>query len=202
MTNKKTSIYDYDNDFAHYELDEKERKKLGQVWTPYSIIVKMLDKVEPSHWKDETRTQFDPTMGTGNFVIAILYRRIVEYKQDPLKALKNMYGVELDQKTLDYAHKRIEKFMAHFTNSKKKVHEIVMKNFVCSDIFKWNILDWRPKTPEEIERDEKEKKEKKKKLEQEEKEKKRKLEQENNLARFGLSKKSEEEIMAELGLVY
>ena len=200
--NTKTSIYDYDNDFAHYELNEKERKKLGQIWTPYSIIVKMMDKVDPSRWKDETRTQLDPTMGTGNIVIAMLYRRIVEYKQDPLKALKNTYGVELDQKTLDYAHKRIEKFMAHFTKSKKKVHEIVKHNFVCSDIFKWNILDWRPKTPEEIERDEKEKKEKKKKLEQEEKEKKRKLEQEKNLARFGLSKKSEEEIMAELGLVY
>lgn len=202
MTNKKTSIYDYDNDFAHYELNEKERKKLGQIWTPYSIIVKMMDKVDSSHWKDETKKNWDPTMGTGNIVIAMLYRRIVEYGQDPLKALKNTYGVELDQKTLDYAHKRIEKFMAHFTNSKKKVHEIVMKNFVCSDIFKWNAEEWRPMTPEEIERDEKEKKEKKKKLEQEEKEKKRKLEQEKNLARFGLSKKSEEEIMAELGLVY
>ena len=42
--NTKTSIYDYDNDFAHYELNEKERKKLGQVWTPYSIIGKMKQK--------------------------------------------------------------------------------------------------------------------------------------------------------------
>ena len=200
--NTKTSIYNYDNDFAHYELNEKERKKLGQVWTPYSIIERMMNKVDPSHWKDETNTIFDPTMGTGNIVIGMLYRRIVEYGQDPLKALKNTYGVELDQKTLDYAHKRIEKFMAHFTNSKKKVHEIVMKNFVCSDILKWNVNEWRPMTPEEIERREKEQKEKKRKLEQEEKEKKRKLEQEKNLARFGLSKKSEEEIMAELGLVY
>ena len=200
--NTKTTIYDYDNDFAHYELNEKERKKLGQIWTPYSIIERMMNKVDPSHWKDETNTIFDPTMGTGNIVIGMLYRRIVEYGQDPLKALKNTYGVELDQKTLDYAHKRIENFMAHFTNSKKKVHEIVMKNFVCSDILKWNVNEWRPMTPEEIERREKEQKEKKRKLEQEEKEKKRKLEQEKNLARFGLSKKSEEEIMAELGLVY
>lgn len=194
--NKKTSIYDYDNDFAHYELDEKERKKLGQIWTPYSIIERMMDKFDPKFWKDETKTNFDPTMGTGNIVIGMLYRRIVEYKQDPLKALKNTYGVELDQKTLDYAHKRIEKFMAQFTNSKKKVHEIVKKNFVCSDIFKWNIEEWRPKTPEEIERDEKEKKEKK-----------RKLEQVENMAKFGLVyenqyKKSEEDLMAELGLVF
>ena len=153
------TIYDYDNDFAHYECDEKERSKLGQVWTPYSIIEKMMDKVDPSHWKDETKTNFDPTMGTGNIVIAMLYRRIVEYGQDRLKTLKHTYGVELDQKTLDYAHKRIEKFMENFTNSKKKDHEIVMKNFVCSDIFKWDIEHWCPK-------------------------------------------KSEEEIMAELGLVY
>ena len=37
------TIYDYDNDFAHYECDEKERSKLGQVWTPYSIIKQMMD---------------------------------------------------------------------------------------------------------------------------------------------------------------
>ena len=153
------TIYDYDNDFAHYECDEKERSKLGQVWTPYSIIEKMMDKVDSSHWKDETKTNLDPTMGTGNIVIAMLYRRIVEYKQDPLKALKNTYGVELDQKTLDYAHKRTQKLMDHYSYAKKMVHEIVMKNFVCSDILKWDVENWCPK-------------------------------------------KSEEEIMAELGLVY
>lgn len=145
--NKKTTIYDYDNDFAHYELDEKERKKLGQVWTPYIIIKMMMDKVAPSHWMDETKTNFDPTMGTGNIVIAMLYRRIVEYGQDPLKALKNTYGVELDQKTLEYAHKRIEKFMKNFTN--EDCSKIIEHNFVCSDIFKWDVENWCPKKSEE-----------------------------------------------------
>ena len=32
------TIYDYDNDFAHYECDEKERSKLGQVWTKFSTL--------------------------------------------------------------------------------------------------------------------------------------------------------------------
>ena len=148
------TIYDYDNDFAHYECDEKERSKLGQVWTPYRTIVYMMDKAgtiddKSSIWYNETKTNLDPTMGAGNIIIAMLYRRIVEYGQDPLKALKNTYGVELDQKTLDYAHKRIEKFMAQFTNSKKKVHEIIKHNFVCSDIFKWDIENWCPKKSEE-----------------------------------------------------
>lgn len=150
MKNKKTTIYDYDDDFAHYELDDSARKKLGQVWTPYSIIERMMDKIDKKLWKDETRTNLDPTMGSGNIVISMLYRRIVEYGQTPLIALSNVYGVELDRKTLNYARKRIEKFMAHFTKS-KKVHEIVQHNFVCSDIFEWNLEKWRKYTKKELE---------------------------------------------------
>ena len=73
------SIYDYDNDFAHYECDDKERSKLGQVWTPFNIIEQMMDKAgtvedKKSVWYDETKTNLDPTMGAGNIVIAMLYR--------------------------------------------------------------------------------------------------------------------------------
>lgn len=146
---KKTTIYDYDDDFAHYELDESARKKLGQVWTPYNIICMMMDKYDKKSWKDETKTMLDPTMGAGNIVIAMLYRRIVEYKQNPIVALKNTYGVELDRKTVNYARKRIEKFMAHFTKS-KKIHEIVLHNFVCSNIFDWNLEKWRKYTKKEL----------------------------------------------------
>ena len=140
------TIYDYDNDFAHYECDEKERSKLGQVWTPYSIIEKMMDKVDSSHWKDETKTNLDPTMGAGNIIIAMLYRRIVEYKQNPVVALKNTYGVELEPATCEYAKKRIAKFMKNFTN--EDCSKIIEHNFVCLDIFKWDIEKWCPKKTE------------------------------------------------------
>ena len=83
------TIYDYDNDFAHYECDEAARKKLGQVWTPYSVVVQLMDKLDKTIWQDEHKTCLDPTMGAGNIVIGILYRRIVENKQDPLVALQN-----------------------------------------------------------------------------------------------------------------
>ena len=46
------NIYDFDNDFAHYEADEQTQKNLGQVWTPYSIIEKMMDKIAPKIWKE------------------------------------------------------------------------------------------------------------------------------------------------------
>lgn len=145
------TIYDYDNDFAHYESDKETQKSLGQVWTPYNIIEMMMDKAgtidnKSSIWYDETKTNLDPTMGTGNIIIAMLYRRIVEYKQNPIVALKNTYGVELEPATCEYAKKRIAKFMKNFTN--EDCSKIIEHNFVCSDIFKWDIENWCPKKTE------------------------------------------------------
>ncbi len=65
------TIYDYDNDFAHYELDESSKKDLGQFWTPFHIIEQMMDKAgsvqdKNSVWYNETKTNLDPTMGAGN----------------------------------------------------------------------------------------------------------------------------------------
>ena len=138
------SIYEYDNDFNHYEhADKKERQKLGQVWTPYDTIVKMMDKWPKENWKDPSKTMLDPTMGAGNIVIAMLYRRIVENGQDPITALKNTYGVELDQLTHRYAQQRIIKFIKNFTE--ENVGDIVKRNFVNSDIFEWNLETWKSK---------------------------------------------------------
>ena len=167
------SILDFDDDFEHYECNSKTRKELGQVWTPYSIIEKMMNYTPASEWQDETKTDLDPTMGAGNIIITILYRRIVEYNQNPIIALSNVYGVELDKKTLEYAQIRIEKFMMkvqdnlhyNFTDEDlKNINKIIMHNFVCSDIFDWKIEEWRPYTPAE-----KDAIEQKKKREQEEK---------------------------------
>ena len=142
------TVYDYDNDFATYVSDEETQKKLGQVFTPYSIIEQMMDKAgtvkdKNSVWYDETKTNLDPTMGAGNIVIAMLYRRIVQCGQNPVVALSNVYGVELDSKTLTYARERIKKFMAHFTD--EDLTKTIEHNFVCSDIFKWDIVNWKPK---------------------------------------------------------
>ena len=145
------TIYDYDNDFSHYETDEATQSKMGQVWTPFHIIDKMMDKAgtvedKSSVWYDETKTNLDPTMGAGNIVIGMLYRRIVQCGQNPVVALSNVYGVELDSKTLKYARERIKRFMAHFTN--EDLTKIIEHNFVCSDIFKWDIVNWKPKKSE------------------------------------------------------
>ena len=134
------SIEQFDNDFATYVADKETRKKLGQVFTPYSVIEKMMDKIDKEIWINEDKTALDPTMGAGNIIIAILYRRIVENNQNPIKAISNTYGIELDPKTHEYAKERIKKFMAHFTN--EDLTKIIDHNFVCSDVFEWDIENW------------------------------------------------------------
>ena len=91
------NINDFDTDFATYVSDEETQKKLGQVFTPFNIIEQMMDKAgtvddKTSVWYDETKTNLDPTMGAGNIVIAMLYRRIVQCGQNPIVALSNVYG--------------------------------------------------------------------------------------------------------------
>lgn len=161
------NINDFDTDFATYVSDEETQKKLGQVFTPYNIIEQMMDKSglvsdKNSVWYDETKTNLDPTMGAGNIVIAMLYRRIVECGQNPIVALSNVYGVELDHKTLQYARERIYRFMLaveknlnlNFTNEEwKKIKTIIFEkqgnkypNFVEIDIFKWNLDEWCPES--------------------------------------------------------
>jgi len=142
------TIYDYDNDFSTYVSDKDTQNKFGQVFTPFHIIEQMMDKAgtvknKNSIWYDETKTNLDPTMGAGNIVIGMLYRRIVECGQNPVKALSNVYGIELGQKTLDYAKERIRKFMAHFT--KRNLTKIIDHNFVSSNIFEWDIEHWQKK---------------------------------------------------------
>lgn len=141
------SIEQFDNDFATYVADKETRKKLGQVFTPYPVIEKMMDKIDKEIWINEDKTALDPTMGAGNIIIAILYRRIVENNQNPIKAISNTYGIELDPKTHEYAKERIKKFMAHFTN--EDLTKIIDHNFVCSDVFDFDIENWCPKKSNE-----------------------------------------------------
>jgi len=153
------SIYDYDNDFATYDLDVKARKALGQVWTPYELVCRMMDKIPIQSWADPNKTYLEPTMGTGNIVISMLYRRIVEYKVDPVSAISTTYGIEMDPATYKHCIERIRAFMKHFCDDvdMEFVEDALKYNFVCSDFFKWNIDKWRPKTDEELQAESKKK---------------------------------------------
>ena len=125
----------------------KRRKKTGEFYTPYSIIKKMMDKIEPEMWEDPTKTFLDPAMGNGNIILGILYRRIAEYGIDWRTTLETLYGVELMQDNVDETKERIIDLFdkLNIEYDKDVAYEIMNRNLVCSDFFEWDFENWKHK---------------------------------------------------------
>ena len=124
----------------------KRRKKTQEFYTPYSIIKKMIDKIEPEMWADLTKTFLDPAMGNGNIILGILYRRIVEHGVDWRTALETLYGVELMQDNVDETKERIIDLLnkLNIEYDKDVAYEIMNHNLVCSNFFDWDFDNWCP----------------------------------------------------------
>ena len=125
------------------QMSEQERKKFGAVWTPPVLISQMMAKVDEKTWADPSKTMLDPTCGTGNIVVCMLLNKL-HHGVKPYMAVKNIYGIELQQKNVEITRNRICAIVG------EKYRKIVEHNIVCSDIFLWNINEWRPKTKQEI----------------------------------------------------
>lgn len=124
----------------------KERiTKNGEVFTPKSLVEKMMDKIPEEKWKDPNSVWLEPTFGSGNMLICMLERRIAS-GVEPIQAVKTLYGVELMQDNVDLCRDRIREVLrANKVKIDKKVNDIIDHNFVCSDFFKWDFENWRSK---------------------------------------------------------
>lgn len=125
------------------QMTPDERKNFGAVWTPSEIIAQMMAKVSEEDWANPNHTCLDPTCGTGNIVVCMLLNKLY-HGVSPEMAVKNTYGIELQQKNVDICRNRICAIVG------EKYRKIVEHNIVCSDIFLWNINEWRPYTKKEL----------------------------------------------------
>lgn len=121
----------------------KERiTKNGEVFTPKSLVEKMMDKIPEEKWKDPNSVWLEPTFGSGNMLICMLERRIAS-GVEPIQAVKTLYGVELMQDNVDLCKDRIREVLrVNKVKIDKKVNDIIDHNFVCSDFFKWDFENW------------------------------------------------------------
>ena len=128
----------------------KSRRKSGissqEFFTPYSIVKKMCDKIPESDWADPDKIFLEPSMGNGQFILMILFRRIHEYGIPWQKALENVFGIELMPDNVIEARQRVHELLRNIAPdySPKVANQIMDKNFVCSDFFKWDFENWCP----------------------------------------------------------
>ena len=134
-----------------YATDIRKSRRKGsggtqEFFTPSSLVSKMCDNIPSSDWSNPTKTFLEPCFGNGNFLVEIIRRRIVDYSIDWKIVLNNLYGVELMPDNVQEAKDRIIELLKslNIDFNEQEARDIMDKNLVCSDFFKWDFENWRP----------------------------------------------------------
>jgi hypothetical protein len=85
----------------------KERvQQLGEVFTPDFLVQEMLNALPKEVWEDPDKNWLEPTFGSGNFVIAVIKRRL-SLGQDLMQVLNTTWGFEIMEDNVLECHTRI-----------------------------------------------------------------------------------------------
>jgi len=147
----------------NYVTDTRLARRSGsgstqEFFTPYSIVKHMCDMVPEEDWADPTKTFLEPCAGNFQFILYIIYNRIM-HGIDWITALKTCYGLELMQDNIVEGMQRVldmlsdladEKIIDYDYNDVDIAVHIMSENIVCHDFFTWNFEEWRPYTEEEL----------------------------------------------------
>ena len=137
------------------QIKTKERvKELAEVFTAQREVNDMLDLMTP-HFTEITSTFFEPACGNGNFLVAILQRKLKsletycrqqkDYEYGILRALASVYGVDISEENIEEARERLKviallSFSTHLNTSHcsegflKAMDYILTKNIFCGDM--------------------------------------------------------------------
>ena len=125
-------------------IKSKQRvKDFAEVFTPKHIVKDMCDLVPAEMWVNVDTTFLEPACGTGNFLVEILERKfkLCENWEDGLRALKSVYGVDIQQDNVEEAKGRLfEMYIKRFPKSPAIsgliASQILEHNIVCGNFIK------------------------------------------------------------------
>ena len=125
-------------------IKSKQRvKDFAEVFTPKHIVKDMCDLVPAEMWVNVDTTFLEPACGTGNFLVEILERKfkLCENWEDGLRALKSVYGVDIQQDNVEEAKGRLfEMYIKQFPKSPAIsgliAAQILERNIVCGNFIK------------------------------------------------------------------
>ena len=129
-------------------VKSKERQqKYAEVFTPSHIVERMLDMVPLEIWKDPTKTFLEPSSGNGNFIVAII-RRKIKHGSTIEQALSTTFGIEIlednvaecRQQVYKLALKEIQndptKTILDWDDETDRLKKIIDTNIICKDFLK------------------------------------------------------------------
>lgn len=125
-------------------IKSKQRvKDFAEVFTPKHIVKDMCDLVPKEMWVNIETTFLEPACGTGNFLVEILERKfkLCESWEDGLRALKSVYGVDIQQDNVEETKLRLfDMYIAEFPKAPAVsgliAAQILEQNIVCGNFIK------------------------------------------------------------------
>lgn len=147
------------------QVKSKQRvADFGEVYTNEREVNAMLDLVKYQAL-DPSKTFLEPACGTGNFLVAILTRRLAEiakkhkksqfnYERNAVLAVSSLYGIELLPDNVAECRARLletfrQHYHAQFPESHKAsclnaVAHLLARNILCGDALSLKTADGQP----------------------------------------------------------
>ena len=109
------------DEFHYAEARDERVKDTGEVFTPPTLINKMLDEIGYD-WDnhDHTKTWLDPTGGSGNFLVELAKRGIL---------VENLYSADLMEDNVETMRRRLREIYG----DTEEVNKILNNNIVQAD---------------------------------------------------------------------
>ena len=118
----------------HYRTRQRIRD-FGEVFTPGEYVQKMLDMLDKSVWADTGTVFFEPTCGHGNFVLALVERRLNAFLKKARKqkmkqphfyavanTLNNLWAIDIDLSNIELCRHRVRSLVFNFLLKHKNTH--------------------------------------------------------------------------------
>ncbi|MCY4321699.1 MAG: hypothetical protein OXC37_04785 [Bdellovibrionaceae bacterium] len=116
-------------------------RDFGEVFTPEKYVNQMLDMLDKSVWTDTNTVFYEPTCGHGNFVEAIVKRRLKAFfkqaKRQKIEeahfyavanTLNNLWAIDIDSKNISLCRERVKAFIFGFLTENDKINPFTREN--------------------------------------------------------------------------
>lgn len=121
-----------------YKKDHTKKaiKERGEVFTPESLVVEMLNKLPQEYFTSADKTMLDNSCGNGNFLAKILEYRM-KNNITQIDALKTIYGIELDSVNANECRERLS-----LGSKDAEIWTVLKHNIVCANALDANHNGW------------------------------------------------------------
>ena len=116
---------------------KKRVKEQGEVYTPPQLVDLLLDLV-PERVLDCGSRILDPACGTGNFLVAIVARRLAA-GHAPLVALESVYGIDIAPDNVEECRARLQSLGVQNGGDEVALQALLERRIKCANTLEVNI---------------------------------------------------------------